>query len=72
MYKIVSFLYPNNFLPVFFSSKYKKGLPVSRQSKLAALLVGNLGAMMDVSASARKNACKTLTAMILQCPAAKV
>ncbi|CAH8475139.1 unnamed protein product [Schistosoma turkestanicum] len=48
------------------------GLPVSRQSKLAALLVGNLGAMMDVSASARKNACKTLTAMILQCPAAKL
>ncbi|RTG86179.1 condensin complex subunit 1 [Schistosoma bovis] len=48
-----------------------QGLPVSRQSKLAALLVGNLGAMMDVSASARKNACKTLTAMILQCPAAK-
>ncbi|KAK4475493.1 hypothetical protein MN116_002542 [Schistosoma mekongi] len=48
------------------------GLPVSRQSKLAALLVGSLGAMMDVSASARKNACKTLTAMILQCPAAKL
>ncbi|CAH8504237.1 unnamed protein product [Schistosoma rodhaini] len=48
------------------------GLPISRQSKLAALLVGNLGAMMDVSASARKNACKTLTAMILQCPAAKL
>ncbi|CAH8841855.1 unnamed protein product [Trichobilharzia szidati] len=48
------------------------GLPVSRQSKLAALLVGNLGAMMDVSASARKNACRTLTAMILQCPAAKL
>ncbi|CAH8495400.1 unnamed protein product [Heterobilharzia americana] len=48
------------------------GLPVSRQSKLAALLVGSLGAMLDVSASARKNACKTLTAMILQCPAAKL
>ncbi|KAH8869519.1 Condensin complex subunit 1 [Schistosoma japonicum] len=59
-------------LQIWYNIVVLGGLPVSRQSKLAALLVGSLGAMMDVSASARKNACKTLTAMILQCPAAKL
>ncbi|KER23370.1 hypothetical protein T265_08743 [Opisthorchis viverrini] len=49
-----------------------RGLPVRRQSQLAALLVGPSGAMRDVSSLARRYACKTLTAMVLQCPAMKL
>ncbi|THD21068.1 Condensin complex subunit 1 [Fasciola hepatica] len=59
-------------LQIWYSIVSTRGLPVRRQSQLAALLVGPQGAMMDVSSFARRYACKTLTAMVLQSPAAKL
>uniref|UniRef100_A0A183BDA3 Condensin complex subunit 1 n=1 Tax=Echinostoma caproni TaxID=27848 RepID=A0A183BDA3_9TREM len=59
-------------LQIWYAIVSTRGLPVRRQSQLTALLVGPQGAMMDVSSFARRYACKTLTAMVLQSPAAKL
>ncbi|KAF6776803.1 hypothetical protein AHF37_03696 [Paragonimus kellicotti] len=59
-------------LQIWYAIVSTRGLPVRRQSQFTSLLVGPLGAMMDVSSFARRYACKTLTAMVLQSPATKL